>query len=123
MLDERDVVALHVERILHAFGAGEGGRVEEDEVVLAACALRLLGEPAGAVGLDVAVLGAGEAVQRHVAFGPVEVGVRHVDGGGAARPAGGGVQGGDPGVGEEVEEAFAPGLLLNHRAGGAVVEE
>src|SRR5687768_307138 len=49
-VDQCRVVAPDVERALHALGVGEGGRVEEDQVVALAAACRL-SQPFAAVGL------------------------------------------------------------------------
>ena len=70
-----------------------------------------------------AVLVAGQLVQGHVPLGPVEIGVRQVDGRRRLRAARGGVDGERAGVTEEVQEPFAGGRFADHSAGDAVVEK
>ena len=120
--DEAGVVALDVEDVEHLFAVGKAGRVHHDEVEAFAFGggvLQILED----VGTDDAVLLGVDAVELEVAPCPIEIGVGQIDGFAANGAAGGGVYAEAAGVGEEVEEAFAPGFAADEGAGVAVVEE
>src|SRR3990172_3301971 len=116
---EPRVVALHVEGVDHGLGAREGGRIEEDEPVASGLALNEL----EAVGAYERVARAADAVEGEVLLRPVEVGVRQIHRRRRSGAALGRVDGGRPGVGEEVEETTAGGELADQVPGEALVEE
>ena len=117
------MVALHVELALHAFRAGQRRRVDEHEAVATAALTRLVLEPREAVRVHEAVVRAGEPVQREVALRPVEVSLRHVDGGRSERSAAHRVDGRGAGVGEEIQEAPPRGEFAHATTRDAVVEK
>src|SRR5262245_56662331 len=65
----------------------------------------------------------GQAVEREIALGPVEVGAGQIDGHAGASAAGRGMHRDSAGIREKIEEAFAFGQSTNACAGWAVVEE
>ena len=72
---------------------------------------------------DEVVLRAGETVEGHVPLGPIEIGVREIDGDGRRRAAGRRVDAERTGVGEEIQEPLAGRRLADHPAGDAMVEK
>ena len=114
--DERGVIALHVEVALGALGVREGRRRAEDEVV----AVPLAREELRRRPLRTMVCGArGQPLSAKFSVGPVEIRVRQIDAHRRARAAGGGVDRGRAGVGEQVQERLAGGeRLRSSRAGG-----
>ena len=117
------MVTLHIERgVSHGLRVRERGRVAEHQVEGGA-ALRLAREPGHDVGPLEAVAGTSEAIGPHVALRPGQVGLRQVDRGRGRGAACCRVQGGHARIGEQVEEALAPGHTAHHLARRAVVEE
>ena len=83
------VVALHVPgAFAHALGVRERRRVHEDEIEAHARATSLR-HPRHSIGALEAVLGAVEAVERHIAPRPIEVRLREIDRERAPRAASG----------------------------------
>ena len=72
-VDERAVVALHIEDVVHALAVRERWRIEENQVVHLPLGHRGL-EPGDAVPLHQLVLRTGEPVHRQIALSPIEVG-------------------------------------------------
>src|ERR1700722_11156190 len=66
------VIALDVEAPLHAFGVGEGRRVDEDEVETRPPD-RLALQPFEAIGAEQLVLGSAEAVEQQVLVRPIQI--------------------------------------------------
>ena len=101
---------------------GEGGRVQDDEIVLP---LLQPGQQVEHVGGH-AVHHLGQAVARRIFPGTFHGELRHVHGGDVLCPAPGGVQGEGAGMGEAIQHGFAPGqpghrltvvLLVQEEAG------
>ena len=80
-------------------------------------------QPDTAVGLHEAVPIRRQAVQLEVALGPVQIGVRHVDGGRRRGTTGSGVHRRRARVGEEIQEALSRGSSSQTAPRDAMVEE
>jgi hypothetical protein len=119
VLDQRGVVACHVEVTRHALAARVAGRVQQDAVEAAARPA----QPPQAVGALEEVPARGDAVQLEVAHAPVEVVGVEVHAHHLARHAGGGVHAGGAGVGEEVQHEEATALVAQRVAQRAHVHE
>ncbi len=101
--EELGVVSLEVEESLHLFGAGEGGGIDDDEIISVVGTFKKF----EAIGADDAVLIEIEVIEEEVLFSPLGIGVGHVDtrcGGGACQS---GVDAEGAGVGKEIEKVFA----------------
>ncbi len=100
------MVAPDVEDAGHLFAVGKAGRIHHDEVepfAFGGGVLQVLEH----VGADDLVLFGADAVEREIAFRPIEISVGQIDGFAGCRAAGGGIDGEAAGVGKQVEEAFA----------------
>ena len=116
------MIPLNVENTSHSGGVREGGRVHEDQVEGLVGGFAV-GQPGQAVGLFHYVLAGVCPVQGQVVLRPANVGFGHIQAQGPAGTANGCVYGGCAGVAEQVQEAFAPGMLLYPVAHRAVIQE
>ena len=116
-----DVAVAFDALFLHAVVLGEGGRVEDDEVVMVFGHPVEVGEHVLADGVvsfrEVA------AHQAHVLLHEVDGLLRNIDGVHVLRPAAQGVEGESAGVGEHVEDSVPFRQLTHHGAALALVEE
>ena len=115
---QAQLLALHVE-VVGAGGVGEGRRVAEDHVVLAALGF----QPLDRIGLHQLVAAAAHAVECKVVGAPLQVGAGQVDAGGRCRASHRRFHAGHAGVAEQVEETLATRLLGHLPAQRAVIEE
>ena len=72
-IDQRGVIALHIEDVVHAFAVGKRGRIEKNQVVHAPLGHRVL-EPGDAVGLDEFMFALRKTIHCQIALSPIEVG-------------------------------------------------
>ena len=112
------MVALRIE-IVGALGIGEGRRVAEDQVVLAAVGL----QPAQGVGLHQAMRLTFHAVQRQILRRPFQIRRRQIHAGGLRGAPDGGVHAGRAGVGEKIQETRALRFAGDAQAQRPMVEE
>ena len=119
---EEVAVVLFDAEYIALFVAGEGGGIENDTVEFAA----LFGEafePVEGVAFAEIMVGGVEVVEAEVVFGPLEVRLAEVEGGGG-RSAEGGADGEGSGVGKSVEDGVAGlGEVAHALAIVALVEE
>ena len=118
------MVALHVPRARsHLARVGERGWIDKDQIP-AMDGLALVADPLQHIRAHKVVLRAGKAIELHVLFGPVQIGVGKVDRHGLLDAAVGRVARGGAGVGKQVEKtACAFGVLAHQAARHAMVEE
>jgi len=113
------MIILHLKDDFFVPVIGKGGRIDEDQVVLFAGLL----QPLPAVALDGDVLRPAKAVQGHVGPGPLQIGGGAVDQGGGRCPVHEGMNGGCPGVAEQVEESYSHRQAAEHGPDFPVVEK
>lgn len=78
LIDEQGVIPLYIEYICHPLTVAEGGRVHDDKVE---AFRRQTGEVLFYISMDEPVAATVcKPVELHIAFGPVEVGLREVNG-------------------------------------------
>ncbi len=123
LADEGDMIALHVETLLHPLGGGKGGGIKEDQIPLAAAAPRFFRQPDEAVGLNQLVPHAGEAVEGEVAPRPFQIGARHVHRCRGRCAAGRRLHAGGAGVAEEIEKTLPRRQIEDQAANGAMIKE
>jgi len=117
--DESGMIPLDIEIALHGFGSRIGGRIKEDQSVWPF----LPSYPLQDVGTMEPVLRPSQGVEVHVATCPIEVGARHVHGGGRGGASVNGIDRGRTRVAKQVQKILTGSQVPDQPSGYPVVQE
>ena len=120
-VEQFDMISLDVEEALGHLAVGERRRVDQRQVVTGQAGMG--SQKTHRVVPHEAVLVAGQLIQGHISLGPLEIGVRQIDGRRRLRATRGCVDGERAGIAEEVQEPLVGGRFADHCSRDAVVEK